>query len=781
MSQNRKRPVTYGKSSVNRAGVGLYMLDSDASSQLPRLRTSPSNGQAAKPTSHPTSSGQPIRPSFAKNLSGSSLAQGGAHSGMQRKRRKPFHEEAHRDNTEDQLKADFLMDGSTVDPKMRDEEDLLSTVPSHDGDRKSTDILRSSRSHAPLKVESPQRTAPSPPTSEDRSRVDFLDAQNKIETASPRKRLIDSLGMTEDPHRGLTPGFDDAPELSPYTVPPEGRISASARQFSTRNNTEPRVCNVERSQTAPTSSLSSMLRSSRVTYSRQRSFLNDLVGMTGDEPQGLGDGSKFEPKPEAHGLFASRVPPEDEDSNKNKAVRSIHELRQAGDNARFREIVDSIFEDIEDQYNSISGRCCSIADLCDKLLDSQFAHRFSEQGFDERLVNCIAIHSNIVWISLAFSAFQLIIAGGQASRVFMESLWVKIIDHSPLLLDTEDDLLVLVREPSQGLSKTAQAAVRGIRSRLLPQITAPSTRFSPRLLALRCMESALRLLRETGHTARLAPTALLDTLLDLLATNGLADPGQTDHSKVLRLIFSILENYSIVTGPFDEYHCQCLQRLAQLHGLFSLDLRDQTRSTLLSYVRVILNLTNKEPALCDSFALPDLVSGLVRIIIMEFSDVSKHFGPSENDALNAVILALGTLINLTEETEKARAMLVHSNFSAVPPLQQLLEQFSGSVSAMDQARSVPEVHENVVAGYLSILFLTICLNPEACLFVKKSLDGEGLAMVFSTAEKFLQYHREIEKETGVVEIYEGESRLTRRLEHIISQARQLEGVSDRFP
>jgi hypothetical protein len=415
--------------------------------------------------------------------------------------------------------------------------------------------------------------------------------------------------------------------------------------------------------------------------------LNDLIGATDSEPPGVSNEARLNPDREAHGLLASHVPPEDEDSNNNKAVRSIHELRQAGDNARFREIVDSIFEDIEDQYNSLSGRCCSIADLCHKLHNAVFAHRFSEQGFDERLVNCIAISPNIIWLSLAFSAFRLIVVGGRASRVFAESLWASILDHSPILLDSEDDLLILARDPSQGLSKTAQTAVRGLRPHLLPATLSQSAPMSPRLLVLECIKSALKLLRDNGHSVRHAPITFLNTLLDLLSTNVPDDAERTGHSHLSELIFSVLENYSIVTGSFDDDHCKCLRRLSQLRGLFILAPRHLMRPTMMSYVRVILNLTNKEPALCESFALPELVSGLVEIVIRECSNVVKDPAPNENDALNAVILALGTLINLAEKTDKARVMLVQSKNLAVSPLQQLLKQFSGSASSLDHVRT----------------------------------------------------------------------------------------------
>ena len=88
---------------------------------------------------------------------------------------------------------------------------------------------------------------------------------------------------------------------------------------------------------------------------------------------------------------------------------------------------------------------------------------------------------------------------------------------------------------------------------------------------------------------------------------------------------------------------------------------------------------------------------------------------------------------------------------------------------------MPEVHKNVVAGYLSILLLTVCHDRQARFSVKDSLDGGILALILSTAEKFLQYHREVEKGTRLFErCEEGESRLTERIEQIISQVRLLE-------
>ncbi|KAL2866342.1 WAPL family protein [Aspergillus lucknowensis] len=784
MPPNKKRPVTYGKSPLNR--LESYEPDSGGSGSS-KLSPPSLNDGPATPTSCPPSPSTQTNLTLLPlgNLSSFSPSKADdACDVMQRKRRKSHHKERGWDYIHGPMKAGAGLGGRSRHLNLRDGRHLLPEIPSQGSDWDAANITRSSRSNTTGEVTLVNCPSPSSwrstrqqkPTfqrqlSDDRSMGCPSNRSPRVGSASPRKRLVDSLGAVEQYSEDLT----SEPDGGPFDRPD----LSSAPQPTARHLSKSRARDVELLQRTPTNSTSSMLRSSRVTYSRQRSFLNDSTEMADYPPHTVGAQPKSNLERDPHYLLSSRISSEDDESVDGKPVRSLHELRQAGDNARFREIVDSIFEDIEDEYNSVSGRCSSLADLCGKLLDSRFAHRFSEQGFDERLVKCTSNASNTIDASLALGAYKLILTTGQASRTFCESLWARILDTSLPLLNTEDDLLVLAREPSLHLSKTAQTSIRGIRSHLLSAIESPSPCLSPRLLALECTNSTLKVLRERSLTVCSAPTSFLNKLIDLLAANPPHAPGPTGDPRMLGLIYSILEDYSIISGPLDSNQFQCFQRLARLYGHFTLNLSNQIRPILMSYIRVVLNLTNKEPALCDSFALPELVSGLVGIVIREFSYVSKDYGPNENNALNAVILALGTLTNLAETTEQSRAIFVRSDDRTISLLQQLLGQFSDSVSSMDQAHSVPEAHENVVAGYLSILLLTICLDKEARIFVKKSLNGYGLATVLSTAEKFLQYHREVEKDAHLFETSEEVgSRLTGRLGLIVTRVRNLESVAD---
>lgn len=70
------------------------------------------------------------------------------------------------------------------------------------------------------------------------------------------------------------------------------------------------------------------------------------------------------------------------------------------------------------------------------------------------------------------------------------------------------------------------------------------------------------------------------------------------------------------------------------------------------------------------------------------------------------------------------------------------------VDSISTAHSVLEVHHNVAVGYLAVLLLTLNLDPDTRSKIKSSLAPNGLAVVISTVDEFLQYHQKIEQETS---------------------------------
>ncbi|KAF7592587.1 hypothetical protein BBP40_012674 [Aspergillus hancockii] len=597
-----------------------------------------------------------------------------------------------------------------------------------------------------------------------------------------RKRLVDSLGATEESAKTRPLDYLSDGECQSDGCPLSSSTLERKRPQPTADLRQPKISGTEDTQQSATPR-PSRSGTSRVTYARQRSFIDDTYALDevshSNAPVSLKCRGSRQPylNTELSSQTYSHV--KDEESIDNRPVRSIHELRQAGDNTRFRETVDLIFEDIVDPYNSVSEACNGFVKLCTKLMEPRFSRRFSEYGFDERLLSCMTSSFDIVSITLALCAFRLICVSNSFSSALLVSFWSKVLELSPTLLIVEDDVLLTAKQQSLGLSKAVQASLREILPRLSSEIYGeqPILAITPRLLILSNIQFLLAEFQEKGTSVDI-PAPLLSQIVGLLAPEALGNvdfPLPWQRFKVLVLVLSVLETYTILSVPLDPDHCNSVRPLTQIHKFLYPNQSDQSRRILVLYIRVLLNLTNRDPLLCEECCRPELVGGLVRNILSEFSAVSEASVTKEDSSLNTVILALGALINLAERSESSRTIFLQLTSDSASFLHLLLQQFSNSIGFVAQARSVPEVQHNVAIGYLSILLATLCLNIEALAEVRASLDGAGLALVLSTAEEFLEYHQKVEKDLHFFETRaEDGTDLTSRLNHIVCQIRRHE-------
>lgn len=618
---------------------------------------------------------------------------------IQRKRRKTATEGAHREQLQSQSVMNASSDESLGNVSLRNSKGL------HE---KHRNAQKSLSSHEAFRNDPKNRSLASPlcPARQQkyksqthdhprRNRSDTPGVPQVDEVTFTRRRLIDSLGAADEcTTKLLSPNEAHGPsQLSPGNTADEAE-TASAASVSSKSTHKAMELGIEHPGRRPflsTATPLSMLKSSSVTYSRQRSFLNDTLDHADADPLRTKLFGGLETPEKSNDVKSPQFFHGENENHDTKPVRSIHELRQAGDNARFRGDVESIFEEIESLETSTSGRCCGLAELCDKFLDSRYVRRFCEQGFDERLVNCTQSAFHCISASLELSAYKSLLTSGHASRVYSEALWGKILELVPPLLDIKTDLLVLARRPPTCLSRTAQASIGDIRPRLLALFGLQSLCLSPQLLALECMRASLVVLRHNGLTINPLSTSFLARIVDLMVENT-SMASRTSSSKnqaeLLNLLFLILENYSVISRWFDHHHRQCLQRLSQLNSVLTLDNHDRPCQLAISYIRVILNLTNKEPLLCDSYADPDILSGLATFVTRGFCHMSGGFLETDKDTLNMVILSLGALINLAEGTEKSRATLIRCDGHTNSFFDQLLEQFLTRLNSMDQVSKI---------------------------------------------------------------------------------------------
>ena len=431
------------------------------------------------------------------------------------------------------------------------------------------------------------------------------------------------------------------------------------------------------------------LRGSKVTYARQRSFLDDLLGQA--LPTDLEHlDPLISPRASNGHMPPARLFAIDEINNDDDGtVRSIHELRQAGGNARYRGTVESIFEDIEDPQNSVSGRSSALTQLCGKLLDSKLARQFIDCGFDKRLVDCLSPDLDVVPAALALCAFGLASQGRSLPYVLATAAWPKLLDTSPILMSVQDDLFIMAKAQKSNLSRPVRNLVQStasqIRSALLQDDT--SIQLSPCFLALHCFKITISAFQEKGECPSGLPTPLLKQLVDLLLSKSpKRDESWSfapEKSHILGLGLSILEVHTTLGDPPQQEHRDVLSLLTGMHGLlYAKDDSDAASQQMqMLYIRVILNMTNNDPMLCDSFATSAMVGQLAEIAITKFGDLTEDSLAQENSPLDTVILALGALINLTEQSEASRAMFLQAPRGGESLLDRLLRLFADNVDS----------------------------------------------------------------------------------------------------
>lgn len=523
----------------------------------------------------------------------------------------------------------------------------------------------------------------SPSVSNDLNKSLVAPADTTSGCATPtRKRLIDSLGIMERSVKEASP-LNTPTSITPHSSP-------TRRQYLNTSPHRADTCS-DGSQLSASSS-SAHLGNSRVTYARERSFLNDR-----SVSSGLGSQSSSNLLPENHQPKRPRFSPrshlyaDGEENNDSGSVRGLHELRRAGENARFRSAVDLIFDDIDDAVKSKSNPCNGFVQLCTKLLDPDSVRCFSDCGFEKRFLQCVTSDLDTLPASFAICAYELIRSGGIFSRTLLAPFLPTFLDLSSKLIRLEEDMVSLMTKHQSFIaSRASQRVVSKLSSTIYGE--QPAVKISPRIMGLRCIQSILPIYRETGDSTRAIHETLLRQLISLLIRefpDGPEDfPLQPESYQALVLTLSILEALTIPLGPLANGYRDIYQPLSRLSNILDMTGRsdddDQYRHVLVLSIKVVLNVTNNDSSLCEAFSTPRLVNGLVNIIKREFEQVLGETLPKE-DPLDAVILALGTLINLTEKCESSRAIFIRPTSNSSIPLKLLLTLFSSSIG------SIPEV------------------------------------------------------------------------------------------
>jgi hypothetical protein len=534
---------------------------------------------------------------------------------------------------------------------------------------------------------------------------------SRVSGRAPRRRLIDSLveqskrvkTMSESANDSESGGMSDSKLKSDSDELPMSQKSPSILMMEGLKDGK----SLENTKSAslpmpPGNSQSSQGPAPRITYSRQRSMLaeHDLTGkMNFDIPlldshptsrsQRRGSLPKFEPLRPLHEQDGP------DETQKGGAIRTVHELRQAGANNRFTDEVEDLLDRIGSPGKQVSLRRSALLELADKMTSKDFLEKFTVNGMDQRLF------INLGQDTDAISGFLMIL---MLSMVLDTSFSPSFISHLRQqgitrllirLIDVEDSVIRISKDRKTNMSKLSQTSLATQHAAILKLHLwegMESVDLSPRLGALQCLELMVRKSREAGNLDVIISRELSNKLFAILKATALQHNISTTPGSAIniqfKLLLSVLESHSLkVIATSDD---------STWVGEYLPIIRDTLQSVLIApfenfgvmhilILRLTLNVTNNNPSAANVFATPELMLALGCCIFEKFQALSRFLVEDERLTLvDHLVLMLGVMINFAEWSIDARQCFNQLQNSEKDPLFGLVKNFLDNLDRVSE-------------------------------------------------------------------------------------------------
>jgi hypothetical protein len=385
-------------------------------------------------------------------------------------------------------------------------------------------------------------------------------------------------------------------------------------------------------------------------------------------------------------------------------------------------------------------------DLTTKLLDKAFAEQIVSHGFDNALLNQCRTPTDPAADFLLATSLLLLLQSEPPKHTLVS--FGEALPYICKLLAESTDIAKVVKERRSNMSRSAQGDVVALSDKLktfpgLWSDTQP-THMSSRLVALKITEIVVGKLRETGDKSELVESEALtllvpkDTLLVL----------QNDASKAFEasLIISILEALKTLS-PAGSWPEACISLVAALPATFAMHWQVPAGTKWLAY-RLCANITNESSLVRTAFTEQDAVRHLMAEIVTGLEHM--HNPPVAADGsdtdpardFDILVLAIGTLINLTEHSAVAQQHAIHA--TALPSLNLIVNAFLEGQKRAEEAESVEQSAANVAYGYLAIMLANLCQDSGARQTIRSLLPGGTLDVLVAAVDEFVQHHQRVD-------------------------------------
>ncbi|KAF7907618.1 uncharacterized protein EAF01_005204 [Botrytis porri] len=609
---------------------------------------------------------------------------------------------------------------------------------------------------------------------------------------TPRKRLIDSL-VEQTPRQDLeNEDDDDDDDDESGTEHDNSQLEDHFQHLNTSraHSLAPEVptftAPVQASQGPP-------IAGPKFTYSRQRSMLVEedmMEQLAFDMPLETPQNSQRRRGsiPCLKPLSSFREEEQHEDEAASTAIRTIHELRQAGANSRFADEVEDLLDRIGRPSIKVSSmRRSGLLDLGLKMKDKAFVRQFRAHSAEQRLFIDIGQEADVVSGFLMTSLITPILAEGSAPLVVSQLQQQGIAKLLGRLISVEKNFVTVIKERKTNMSKMAQKSMAAYHDSLLaiPAWKDLSPReLSPRTLALKCLELMVRQCREAGDSSDIISEDLNTSLFEILKFSDSDAAWDFPHGTEavdFYLTLSTLESHSLVSRIAQDETIWIHQLLPIIGNTLNTALNRPLESfgePQILALKLTVNVTNHSPKACDAIADSGLMFTILRIIVAKFKSMSSLWAEEEIVvAVDNLILLIGAMINFALWSTKALENINDFAGTAGDPLDELIRLFVDNREKTFEVDSQHESHKNVPFGYLSVLLGHFCLLPAIEKRIRMRQTTKTLRPLITSINEFIVYHKAADDEIAPNE--DGHSphvTVTKQLEDLVQKLLTIKGA-----
>lgn len=519
---------------------------------------------------------------------------------------------------------------------------------------------------------------------------------DSLNTTAPRKRrrLIDELAAQADE----TSGDDEnaasgsrlrhtrrTPSPEPMVMPP---LFQSPPPAPTTPASRPRTFARQDSakKTGP-----KFTYSNRRTIRAENSMLGDM------DPMGDKAWLKESLLPTATSQFD--MDEDEEQPFSAGAVRSIHELRQAGANSRSADEIEDLLTRVgRPNGKSSSSRRNALIELSQKMQDKNFVRRFRDHNGDRSLYEQVGKETDVITGYALVAILTTLLATTASTHIIgqLQGQGFSLLLERLFAIST--DIQALAKDRNSNLSRNGQQAMMKLKASLLIlPVWQPTTPFmlSPRRLALKAFELVVKNAGAIGD--EFFSSGVTDRLFALLKQAPVPDawgfPHQ-DESIDFQLALSLLESHSVYAMQGDSKETWTLRHLPVIADTLRTTLRrskGRWGEIAMLILKFTLNTSNNNHDAPAAFIEKDTVRLLANTLCDTFTNATNLvYDPDAfTSQLEVLLLMLGIMINFSENDRATSRSLLDAHKGGQAPLDRLIKLFLDHHVATAEVRVDP--------------------------------------------------------------------------------------------